>query len=104
MRQLAAQRWQALIALDFDKAYTFTAPSYRQINTLEAYKKNHQGVMVKWLAAKVLRATCEEKKCALRIELESKPVLLSRSEQTMTGGLDESWVLEDGRWWVLEAL
>jgi hypothetical protein len=104
VRTLATQRWQALLAQDFNKAYTFVAPSYRQLNTVDAYQKKRQGVPVKWIAAKVLRVECVEQKCDVRIELESKPLVPFAFNGTITSGIDETWVLENGQWWMLETL
>ena len=102
--QLAAARWEALVAQDFDKAYTLAAPSFRQVTNADAYKKKRQGVPVKWLSAKVLRVQCEEKKCDVRISLESKPIVPFTYKGTIASGLDETWVLEGGKWWFLESL
>jgi hypothetical protein len=102
--QLAAKRWDALVARDFEKAYGFSTPSYRQLNNADFYKKSRQGAPVKWVSAKVLRVECEDKKCAVRIALESKPLVPFPFKDTITSGLDESWVYEDGQWWILETL
>lgn len=102
--QLATKRWDALVAQDFDTAYSLAAPSYRQLTNADAYKKKKQGVPVKWLSAKVLRVKCEEKKCDVRIALESKPIVPFSYRGNIVSGLDESWVLEDGKWWILESL
>jgi hypothetical protein len=104
VRTLATQRWQALLAQDFNKAYTFVVPSYRQLNTADAYQKKRQGVPVKWISAKVLRVECGGQKCDVRIELESKPLVPFAFNGTITSGIDETWVLENGRWWMLETL
>lgn len=104
VRTLATQRWQALMAQDFAKAYTFAPPSYRQLHTADVYQKKYQGVPVKWLAAKVLRVQCETEKCDVRIDLESKPLIPFGFKGSINSGLDETWVLENGQWWMLETL
>lgn len=104
VRNLANQRWQALVAQDFAKAYTYSTPAYRQLRTAAYYKANRQGVPFTWLGAQVIRVDCEEKKCAVRIALESKPISPFGFKGTLSTGLDETWVQEDGQWWLLEAL
>lgn len=104
VRQLATQRWQALLARDFDKAYGFAVPSYRQLHAPDYYRGKRQATPVKWLAAEVLRVDCEPEKCTVRIKLESKPLVAMRFDGTLTGGLDETWVLEGGKWWMFETL
>lgn len=104
VRELATQRWQALLSKDFDKAYAFSVPSYRQIRTAEYYRGKRQATPVKWLAAEVLRVECQEAKCAVRIKLESKPLVPFQFDGTLSTGLDETWVLENGQWWIFETL
>lgn len=104
VRQLATQRWQALLTQDFNNAYTFTTPSYRQLHDADTYKKNHQGGPVKWLSAKVLRVQCEPEKCNVRIELETQPITPFGFKGTIRSGLDETWIFENGKWWMLETL
>jgi hypothetical protein len=104
VRQLATQRWQALLARDFDKAYSFAVPGYRKIKSLEYYKNNRQGVPVKWLSAEVFRVECESERCKVVVQLESKPILPFVFTGNITSGIDEVWVYEDRRWWMLETL
>ncbi len=104
VRQLATQRWQALLAGDFEKAYEFAVPSYRQLKTAAYYRNKRLGTPVKWIAVEVINAECEAVKCEVRIKLESKPIVPFGLQGNMIGGIDEVWVLEDGRWWMFETL
>ncbi len=104
VRQLATQRWQALLAKEFDKAYEFAVPSYRQIRTAEYYRNKRQSTPVKWLAAEVLRVDCEAAKCTVRIKLESKPLVPFQFTGTLITAMDETWVFEEGQWWMFETL
>jgi hypothetical protein len=105
VRQLATQRWQALLAKDFDKAYGFSVPSYRALKTAEYYKNKRQATPVKWISAEIFNVECEASKCAVRIKLESKPIVpFSNFDGTIVGGLDETWVLDGGKWWMFETL
>lgn len=104
VRAMAAARWQALIAGDFAKAYTYTAPSYRQLNSFEMFRGSKQGATIKWLSANPLKVSCELTVCAVQIELESKPMTPFPFKGTLNSALDEKWVLEEGKWWILEKL
>lgn len=104
VRQLATKRWQALLAKDFDKAYEFATPSYRKIKTADYYRNQRQSTPVKWIAAEVLRVDCQVEKCTTTIKLESKPIVPFKFTGTITSGIDETWVFEDGQWWMFEAL
>ena len=104
VRQLATQRWQALVSRNFEKAYEFAVPSYRQLHDIDYYRGKRQSTPVKWLAAEVSRVDCEAEKCLVRIQLESKPMVAMQFRGTITTGLDETWVLEAGKWWMFETL
>lgn len=104
VRKLATHRWQALMSRDFEKAYEFSVPSYRQIRTAEYYRSKRQATPVQWLSAEVLVVECQKETCSVRIKLESKPIIPSQFKGTLQSGLDETWVFEDGRWWMLETL
>jgi hypothetical protein len=104
VRQLATQRWQALLSRDFDKAYEFAVPSYRALKNADYYRKNREATPVKWIAAEVFGVECEAVKCVVRIQLESKPIVPFNFQGNIVGGIDETWVLEGGKWWMFETL
>lgn len=103
VRKLATQRWQALLAGEFDKAYALATPGYRQIYDAEAYRKQRQAP-VKWLAAEVYSVKCQEVKCQVTVRLQSKPVVPVMRGIVLDSGIDETWVQEGGQWWMLEPL
>lgn len=108
VKALANQRWQYLIAGDFDKAYEMATPGFRKIRNLRDYRVRKSAVPVKWLAAEVLRVECTPAetptKCAVRIKLNSEPVIPSGFKGVLSSGIDETWLFEDGRWWMFESL
>jgi hypothetical protein len=102
--QLSTQRWQALLAGDFEKAYAFAAPSFRQIKTLDYYRSARQATPVKWLASDLVRVNCSEQRCTVTINLESKPLVPFPFAGTIKSGVEEIWILENGQWWMFETL
>ena len=104
VRQLATQRWQALLAGSFDKAYEFATPAYRLLHNSDTYRTKRQATPVKWVSAEVHSVECQEAKCAVKIHLQSKPIVPFVFKGVIDSGIDETWVLEDGRWWMLESL
>lgn len=105
VHQLAAQRWQALLAKDYKRAYDMTAPAYRKLNTAEVFALRKSSVPVRWLSAKVLRVECEsEDRCTARVEIESRPTAPFAPKLPLTGVISETWVRDGGQWWAFEAL
>lgn len=106
--KLANQRWQHLIAGDFDKAYEMATPSYRQLRDVRYYSNKRSMTPVKWVAAEVLKVACTPAeaatKCVVRIKLDSKPLARVNFDGVLSSGLDETWVYEGGRWWMFETL
>lgn len=105
VRQLATQRWQALLAKDYKRAYDMSAPAYRKLNSVELYTTRKMSVPVRWLSAKVVRVDCEsEERCTARVEIESRPIAPNAPRMPLVGVISETWVRDGGQWWMFEAL
>lgn len=104
VKERAAKRWQALVSGDFNTAYDYASPAYRQGKTRDYYvnKQRNAGV-VQWLSATVVSVKCEGARCKTTTELTSKP-LIPGFRGTLRSGIEETWILEDGRWWFPESL
>ena len=101
VRDRATARWQALLARDFAKAYTFTTPTVKKNMTEQAYKD--QFVSSQWLDAEVVGVTCAQPAiCVARVRLEVKVILPRTSMNKITTHFDETWLLEDGQWGLSE--
>ena len=102
VKQRATQQWQARIAGDLEKTYQFTTPSFRGGKTLESYKKGiGSAVVIK--SAEVASVTCEsEDKCVVNAKVEAQPNLMlgRRAVPPFTTYVDETWLREDGQWWL----
>ena len=100
VRQRAALVWQAKVAGDYDKAYTFMPPSYRTVTSVAAYRKTFGGA-VKMVASEVTSVRCEsEDKCIATMKLEARAALARGSSAPITTHFDEVWVREAGDWWL----
>ena len=102
VRQLATERWQALLAGKYEKAYEMAVPSYRKIKSLDYYRVNTMSVPVKWKSAEVVRADCEEKRCKVTVRVLSELRMPGRFRGDLDSALEETWVYEDGDWWMFE--
>lgn len=99
----ATERWQAMLKRDTRKAYEFTAPSYRAVVSAEKFGSKF-GTAVVWVAAEVVSVTCATEKCTATVMIEAKPLLGAKFGNTISTHVDETWLLEDGRWWFFQKL
>lgn len=98
--QRAQERWDALIARNFKKAYGYLQPKYREENSVEKYVARF-GDAGEWKAVQIHEATCEAERCTVRVRLTSINNVpnFTKAFPEITGYFDEVWVREDGRWW-----
>ena len=104
VRQRASERWQALVAGDFTKAYTYSTPGYRAVVNAEMFRGRH-GAAVKWVGSEVASVKCPETmRCLVNIRLEVQPLLGGRFGDKIDTHIDETWLLEGGQWWVFQSI
>lgn len=100
----ATARWKAMVAHDFKQAYGYLAPSYRAVSSFERYTERLNGGAA-WVKADVARVRCESaEKCTASVRIESKPIGVMRFNANIVTGVDETWLLEDGKWWLYQQL
>ena len=101
VRDRANARWQALLAGNFAKAYTFTTPTFKKTMTEQAYKG--QFANAQWMGAEVVGVTCAQPTvCLAKVRLDSKINLPRTTLNKITTHFDETWLLEDGQWGLAE--
>jgi hypothetical protein len=99
----ALQYWNARIEGRLDKAYLFTAPSYRAVHNLDLYKSRFGGATgVK--SVDPVRVTCEPMRCTVSLKLSSNLKLPMVDLSDLVSYYEETWLLEDGVWWRYEEL
>jgi Tfp pilus assembly protein PilP len=104
VKQRATERWKLLVSGEIKRAYEYTAPSYRAITSYDTYSKG-MGSVATWVGAEVLKVECETpEKCTARVKIEAKPLVNVRYKGTITSGVDETWLLEGGQWWLFQKL
>lgn len=96
----AQERWDALIAKDFERAWTYLEASERATVTQENYKHRF-GQAGAWQQASVHRVVCGTKRCAARIRLVTLAAVpgLPKKMPPLVSFFDEEWRLEDGEWY-----
>lgn len=104
VRQRASARWQALLVNDYSKAYTYATPGYRALVSPDNYRRR-QGAVLQRVSSEVFSVNCPQAdKCTARVVVGVKPPLSKRYGPVITAPVDETWVLEDGQWWLAEQL
>ncbi|MFD2378067.1 hypothetical protein ACFSTJ_12145 [Ottowia pentelensis] len=103
VQQRAQQRWDALVAGDFAKAWTYSTPSFRQRVKQNDYRDQF-GRAGQWTAAKVESVTCKAERCTAQVSLTARLLFPGFKNQLTTGEVPEIWVRDDGQWWYLPPL
>ena len=97
-------RWQALIKGEMEAAYGFSAPGYRAAIDLTTFK-GRTGIAGRWLGVQVVRVECDQPtRCKAVVRLEYSTLIPGFSKTTMNTHIDETWLLEDGRWWIFQQI
>lgn len=102
VRQRATQRWSQMMAKNFEKAYAFSTAGFKALVKAEDYRNRFGGSGL-WKSAEVVRVDCPEAtKCIAKISLTVSPPLSNRDAGGFSTGLDETWLLEAGQWFLYE--
>ncbi len=100
--QRANARWEALIKGDMAKAYTYSTSGFRAVVDVEGFK-GRTGIAGRWLGAQVTSVSCDTpERCKAIIRLEFSTLIPGFSKDRMNTHIDETWLLEDGQWWIFQ--
>jgi len=104
VRQRASERWQALVAGEFTRAYSYSTPSYRAVVSADEFR-NRNGGAVKREGSEVVAVKCPETtRCIATIRIDFRPLFGGRFGDKINTHIDETWLLEDGQWWVFQSI
>lgn len=99
----AQDRWDAVLARDYETAYSFYTPGYRSATSLMDFALGIRGRRVRWTTAEYKEHDCAENSCTVTFDVgftvpKPAPGLDKwEGEQEIV----EKWVKTDGRWWYL---
>lgn len=102
VRERATKRAEAYVKQDYPGSYAYLTPSYRRIKDLEAYRRSFGSGAV-WQKAEVSNVACEEQRCRVGLSVSVKPLIPGMFNATITVQFEETWLLEDGNWWLHQA-
>ncbi|GHT86030.1 hypothetical protein AGMMS49543_18450 [Betaproteobacteria bacterium] len=95
-------RWDAIFANNWETAYSYATPAYRERVDLKAYRALH-GSDVDRKGARVAKVNCESAEaCVATVTISFTMPQLPKRTTPLETSFDERWLLgEDGRWYLL---
>lgn len=102
VQRRAQEHMDALIAMEWEKAYNFFSPATRSIKPFEVYANRMKGGSILRKSAVVEKVECEEDLCRATIKLDYLYMgnIAQMRGQEMDTRFEEKWVFSDGNWWV----
>lgn len=103
-KQLAARaegRWQALIAGDYEKAYTYETPVLRSVLSLQQYQARF-GSVVDWKSARVVSIKYDrDHVAAVTMAVEYEALVSLAGVVRSVREMPEKWLYSDAQWWYI---
>ncbi|HKL51069.1 MAG TPA: hypothetical protein VJ908_07870, partial [Wenzhouxiangellaceae bacterium] len=97
----AQARWDALVARNFDLAYTYHSPGFRAQTPASSYAALMLTRPVRWDNAKVRSVECDEDTCNVEVSLAytavGAPGVLAGMQNERP--INEMWVKLEEDWW-----
>ena len=95
-------RWQQMIVGDYQQAYEYMTPAYRNIESLAAFSLRTESAKLKvnWINAIFKSKQCQEDFCKVIVELEYKYSFPRRSmgQVQLKTEVSENWILINKKW------
>lgn len=97
----AQERWDAVIAGELEKAYTYYSPGFRATTSLIDFGVSMKTRKVRWTSAAYKNHECEGDRCVINFDIGFKvgtPVPgLTVYEGTQV--VEDRWIRSDSQWW-----
>lgn len=103
LEQRVTAKWDAMIRKDLAAAYSLTSPAYRNLFSLDAFKRNFSLNKVAWKRIEVVSTDFKNDDAAtvgIKVYFVYYQPQAEKAAE-MTTYIDESWVRVDGQWWYL---
>ncbi len=104
VRERVQARWDAIIAMDYDKVYTFATPTYRATYGLDHYRNQYAVQIIKESIELISITIPEDDPDTAFVRLNLTFVATSVPSGRYEGQalVHETWVRRDGQWWFVE--
>lgn len=101
VEERAQQRWDALLAPDYDTAYNFYSPGYRSANSRVEFEISQRMRKVAIISAKVESSDCSADACTVTSLVQYRVASPVPGVSKWESGtqLQERWIRTDGKWW-----
>lgn len=95
------ERWDYIFSVDYDKAYDYLSPAYRDRMTRTEYIVKMAAQHVRWTAADFQEVTCEPDLCLAKWVVTWRYNIPVKGAGTYEGEkpLAERWILAGGEWY-----
>jgi len=100
LSERAQQRWDAMVDGDFERAYAFELPTYRNLFTLNTFKAQYAGSRG-WVKAAVTSVD-EPGGARAKVEIQVSqqiPIAPGAAPEILAATVAEMWLFRDGAWW-----
>jgi len=99
----AMGRWDALLSDDLAGAYEYLSPGFRSSVSSLQYQRSLLIKRVSWTGARYIESECAETICKVSISLDYAlyGVLPGVKSFEGTQVIEESWLLIDGKWYLV---
>ncbi|MFC1797306.1 hypothetical protein ACFL1V_09450 [Pseudomonadota bacterium] len=99
----AQNRWDTLLAGDYESAYAYYSPGYRSTKSVIDFAIDIRSRRVRWTSAEYLDHSCSESACTVRFNVGfvvNKPVPgLDKWESSSV--IEDKWIKTEAQWWYL---
>lgn len=102
VKRRAQEHMDALIAMDWGKAYSYFSPATRSIKPFEVYGNQMKAGSTMRKFAVVEKVECEEQLCKATISLDYLYMgnIAQMRGQEMKSRFQEKWIFSDDNWWL----
>ena len=98
IRERAQERWNALVDLNFDGAYVYETPAFREVYSQRAYRGRF-GSSVRWTDASVRSVTVDGDSAEVMVTITYVTLDPVGRPFTNDRPIRELWVRSEGEWW-----
>jgi hypothetical protein len=99
----AQDRWDALLAGDYETAYAFYSPGYRSTASVFDLAFKIRSQRVQWVSAEYRDHSCNESVCTVNFMVGFKIIKPVKGLKVWENSspVEEKWVKTEGQWWYL---